>query len=66
MYELGIQDHSYYESDISHFAAYDENGHIIIVDQLVDTITEWESETQPEIGTETIGEETAELTLYGE
>ena len=66
MYELGIPDHSYYESDISHFAAYDENGHIIIVDQLVDTITEWESETQPEIGTEVIEQETAELTLYEE
>lgn len=49
MYDLNIPDHSYYQNDYSQYAAYDENGRIIIVEELVDNLVEEETQSIPEI-----------------
>lgn len=50
MYDLGIPDHSFYESDEAGYAAYDHDGRIIIVSENVDNLTE--EETHEESGSE--------------
>ena len=44
MYDLGIPDHSYYESAGAQYAAYDKDGRIIIVDEIIDNLTGEETE----------------------
>ena len=48
MYNLGISDHSYYQSASLQYAAYDNNGQIILVDEKVDNLVEETSDT-PEV-----------------
>ena len=50
MYDLGIPDHSYYETTGDHYAAYDKDGQIIVVDEVIDNLTE--EETKEESGAE--------------
>ena len=47
MYDLGIPDHSWYGSAGAQYAAYDEDGRIIIVDEIIDDLAKEEIKEDP-------------------